>query len=593
MMNGDFSNKDLVVRHGMSEGKRNIITFSLLGGILVALILIYAFAVAPLLYAEKSTATPPEIFDGEATNGVTVSLYPAISDQNLLEIKVKNEKDEYSFIQKKDENGKVSMAIKGHEKIPYDNLVYAYLSVFAKEPRVPLGGTIIRDLNEAQMAPYGTTELLCSAQVEVKYLENGKEKTHTLLIGNKVISGTDSYYVAVKGRGSVYCVNASSVEKAILLKLTDYISPSIYKKFSSASEAGISIKNLVILLTTQAGGNAKEVILLERDEQESTSTSASFKFTFPEVYPQKIIASNDHVLSVLNKLYVSFIGDKIVALDPDQATLEKYGLGKNQEQYMVYGKLIDENDKNPLPAFYISKEFTEGEGEDAKSYHYVLSTYYEELTIVRLPANELAFLKSDNQTMLDWAATNSVFAGFSQYLIQDDELGAPGVKTIRIRTKDFNEEFIITIGSRLELTVSTADGKYVFTDNPNNDGPYTKNQFSNLYTLLLYYPMPSRFTAATKDNMAEVKTDENIIYELEVQMNDGKLYKYTYYTLDVGYAGYALCESSTGNVDENGNFNYTNTQTIFDVKSRQIGAIAEAYKIIMEGGSINPLDYIY
>ena len=87
--------------------------------------------------------------------------------------------------------------------------------------------------------------------------------------------------------------------------------------------------------------------------------------------------------------------------------------------------------------------------------------------------------------------------------------------------------------------------------------------------------------------------DEKIIYELEVELNDGKLYKYTYYTLDEDYAGYALREVREGKVNENGEHEYGTAQLTFDVKSRQIGKIAEAYKIIMEGGKFIPLDYIY
>ena len=114
--------------------KNDIITLGVLGGILLALILVYAFLVAPLLKDDGKVKIPPEIFDGEFTNGMTVSLYAPISDADLLEIAVKNDTGEYAFIQQKDENGKISMVIKGHEKLAYDNAVYAYLSVFAKEP---------------------------------------------------------------------------------------------------------------------------------------------------------------------------------------------------------------------------------------------------------------------------------------------------------------------------------------------------------------------------------------------------------------------------------------------------------------------------
>jgi hypothetical protein len=105
--------------------------------------------------------------------------------------------------------------------------------------------------------------------------------------------------------------------------------------------------------------------------------------------------------------------------------------------------------------------------------------------------------------------------------------------------------------------------------------------------------MPSRFNTLSEDEKNSIRTEENIIYQLDVEMNDGTLYKYTYYTLDEGYSGYALCESMEGRINENGEREYSAPQTVFDVKSRHIGLIADKYKIILEGGNFNPMDYIY
>ena len=574
--------------------KKDIITLEVLGGILLALILVFIFAVAPLLKDDGKVKTPPEIFDGEYTNGSTVSLYAPITTENLLEITVKNSTGEYGFIQKKDDKGKISMKIKGHEDVAYDNAVFAYLSVFAKEPKVPLNGKIIRNLTSAQMAEYGTTELLCRAQVTVKYKDGSAEREYTLLIGNDVMSSSASCYVAVKGRDHVYCVNSAYINNAILKNVCDYISPAIYTKFTNSAEASLAIKQFIIMKADQNGKSYGEIILMEQDELAyDGSTSASFKFTFPDVYPQKIVASSEYVLNVFNQIYVNFSGDSVVALNPDQETLAKYGLGKEQEQYMIYASLKDPKEDEYIPSLYISNEFIEGEGEDAKGYHYVMSGYHAEVTIVKIASENLPFLKSDDQTMLDWSATSSIYAGFSEYLRPEHDLGAPGVKKMKIRTKDYNETFIITINANGYLSATSENGKYVFTDNPNATEAYTTNQFSNLYTLLLYFPMPSRFNTLSSEEKDAIMIDERIIYELEVELNDGKLYKYTYYTLDEDYAGYALREVREGKVNENGEYEYGSKQLTFDVKSRQIGKIAEAYKIIMEGGKIIPLDYIY
>ena len=107
--------------------KKDYITLSVLGGIFLCLLFVFIFAVAPLLKEEKTNRVPPEILDGEYTNGVNVSFYKPITDENLLEIKVENGSGEYTFIQgsEKDKDGKPVMVIKDHEKVNYDISVYA------------------------------------------------------------------------------------------------------------------------------------------------------------------------------------------------------------------------------------------------------------------------------------------------------------------------------------------------------------------------------------------------------------------------------------------------------------------------------------
>lgn len=69
--------------------KKDKITLIVLASILLALILVFALAVAPLLKEESEGRLPPEIFDGEYTNGSNVSVYKPISDNDLLKITVK------------------------------------------------------------------------------------------------------------------------------------------------------------------------------------------------------------------------------------------------------------------------------------------------------------------------------------------------------------------------------------------------------------------------------------------------------------------------------------------------------------------------
>ena len=570
--------------------KRDIITLSTLGGVLLALILVFFLAVAPLLKEEQLPITPPEALDGEVINNLNgVSLYAPITTENLVEIAVKNESGEYSFVPIADDKGVISMVIKGHtEGLSYLADKLAYLTTFAKEPRVPIDGTIIRNQTIEQMAEYATTKELCKAQVTVKYKSGSEQKEYTLYIGNRIMSTYQGYYVAIEGRDHVYCVNASAIDNSVLNNVYSYVSPIIYANnektgYKNITELVAKLKDFIIMKVNTDGDY---VVMLEQDASTvDDETSASFNFTFPEAFPQKIKASNDYVINLFSSIFMAFAGEEVVALDPDEATLEKFGLGKNQQRYLIYANMLGNDGaekKNPeLPAYYISYEID--------GYHYVDVKH----SIVKIAHDKLLFLHEDDESIVAWAATNSVYAGFSEYLRRDDEAGEPGVKTIRIRTRDYNADFVVTIDNNGRLSAISKDGKHSFIDNPNPEGAYKTNQFANLYTLLLYYPMPSRFTTLTKEEKDNIRKDENIIYELEVQLNDGKIMKYTYYSDTPGYVGYALCESKIGKVDENGGWIYETPQIMFDVKARHISLIAEAYKIIMEGGSFYPFDYIY
>ena len=587
--------------------KKEKITLATLGGILLALILVYVLAVAPMLYEETKTS-PPEVYPGEGLYlGSAISLFPEVKADKVISIDVKNESGEYGFYVTKDENGKSKTVIKGHEKLEYDMTVYAYLLAYARLPVVPMDTNIYRDVED--LSVYGLTPETCKAEITVKFTgSDGKEETQVIIIGNKIIAYENIYYATIKGRNHVYTMNGAGVESAMLKPLASYVSPVIYKNFDSASKALLHIENFGMFLTTKVEGEtAKDVLILSHDPQQPSDTTVQFVLTCPKIYPQGVVASTSYIVEAFNTLYTTFQGKEVVAIISSSQSLEEideilkdYGLATGQEQYMLYAKGI--KDDADIITMYISKEI--------EGYHYVLSEYHAERTVVKVAKENLTFLGEGEETALKWTATNSVLAGFNSYLSPQPEIGEPGVSTIKIYTVGnfasiggYDYTFNVSTASG-KLYISSTDGTQVFDISKGGDNML----FTTLYTVLVSMPKPTQFTNKTESEIAEIIKSENLIYQLEVKLNDSKrdkdesgneigeaygntVMRYSYYLID---AGYSLCVSEIGSVDKDGNFVYdeSRTEMIFEVSTRHIFSLAEAYEKTLNRVDFKANDYI-
>ena len=565
--------------------KSSIIKLSTLGGILI--LLVVAYIILAVSFFKEKEQILPQIEEGEGIYlSQYVTLYPEINKDNITSIYVKNEKDEYTFyLQEKD--GEKKMVIKGHERLTYQMEVYAYLLAYTRLPVVPADANIYRDVDDNRMVNYGLTNETCRAKYSITYKDGDKEITHTVLIGNQIISAQNLYYATVEGRDSVYALNGAGVEGSILLPLTEYVTPAVLKHYENTIDAMKDIEFFGMYLTKDTGKTLSKLVLLNQVEDGENVYYNLNCGAIPN--DQAVLADSAYLDKVFGQLYVTFAGNRVMEILYYTATeeevnksLSKYGLGNGQECYFVRGLTKDGDSL----ANFISKETTNENGEKV---HYVLSHYYEEPTIVEVSAEYFDFLGSDNETYLKWIQKSFIQAGFGEFL-SAQENGSSGIKTIEITTKVGDTtrscKFTIEGTDGRNLTIRSEDGSLVFKTS-NNKGDYIE-PFTNMYMLILSLPRISDFTSLSAEEIAEIKTDDKLVYSLTVENREGKIYSYKYYTKNTSFA---IAEVKEGKRTENG-IEYTKDQTLFEVKARHLYYIDEAFSKLLKNQDFDYTDYV-
>ena len=471
----------------------------------------------------------------------------------------------------------------------YDASVYAYLEAYA---RIPLSADNepFRDLTQAEMAEYGVTADTCSAKCTISFYDSEDNvKSHTLYVGYKTFSQETTYYASLEGRNSVYRLQTDADK--MFLSLVDYVKPLVYGRFSSPNEALFGIKRFNIFTTDlvrdESAGNygINNIVDIVRNEEKSSEISAVFDLFCrrgESGQSKRTLADSEYLLAIFETLYVNFEGESVICINPDETTRREYGLGEGQEQYIV--SCVVDDSKDTTVSFLISKEI--------EGYHYVESTILDTSTpvLVKVPRETLAFLGEDEKTLLKFASTTSVLAGFYEYLVPNAEAeDAPGMKEITITVPNGEETFYISYDEvRDKVSVTTKNSGMVFETIDHEDS-YKRNQFNNFYTFLVFYPMPARFNSSTSEELATILTEDNIVYQLKGVRNDGKLVRYTYYGLS---SSYAVAEGQVGKLVD-GVEVWEDSELVFDTTMEHIDKIVDAYTDLMAGKELKPDDNIY
>ena len=531
--------------------------------------------------------------EGESVSGNALLLYPEFSQSDIKKITIKNANGEFTLVRKwiRDENA-YRLRLEGYENIPCNEtktaIVGAYVgTAITHEP--------IRNATQAQMETYGVTEDRCQASYTVVRVDDkGKEYTHTVRIGDKAMTSSNTYYAAVEGRNVIYRIQAgasgvASFSEVLFAKKVELMSPIVFKKYVDTASALQGIESFRVFTTTFEDKNSDNEIdmsaLVEIMRRELTEDSASFDVVIKKANGSTVaaLADIDYLTQVFEALYMEFSGDAVVDILTADTDLSQYGLDIGQKRYFVSAVFSNtlEDGRNDGHNMEFSMPID--------GYCYTRASVYDPTVslIIKIPYENISFLDEDDDKLLEsYTATDSVTTGFFESLNETDT--APGIKKIIIKTQDKYEVFNVSYNNQTnKLSVTTDSGKS-FVDVEHTD-PYERNQFANLYTLLLMYPMPRSINDMTDTERAEYTKEENIAYELIAERNDGVLLRYTYYKMN---ANFAMVEYAEGKL-ENGIELWSEGEIIFDTTMEQIRIITSSFETIISGGKIRPDEIIY
>ncbi len=574
----------------MKMTKKTIITFSVLGAVLLCLI---AGLIVVLVTGNDEGDDPNKItvdvWEGEGVYGTKVLLaYPMIEEASITKIEIFSENGDYEFVQGWDETkGAYKWQLKGTEDVEINLSMFEMLRMWlsiatTKDP--------VRNATDEQLKDYGVDESCKNGYTVYFTDENKKEQSYRVRIGNKVLSDSDIYYAYIEGRNHVYKLDNDIFTYTAYPK-TKYLKPIINTFFSSNTNAYMGVDKFAIYQTN--GNNTTLSNILSASVSEKTESSVEFKIVYaPDEYGRKrtTIASTSYLTEIFSLLYTSFTGEEVVSVDPSEDELKSFGLASDDQKYFIDATFAADASfasgsfKSKDPSFYVSKSIN--------GYNYVLSKYYNKDIVVRLADTTFSFLKTDNTSLLKWTDTTSIKSGFNESITENSDTGAPGLNKIVLKTPNNEEVFILTTENGVnsdgeKITILTVKGEksgLVFKDNINTSLAEDKNQFRTLFVNLLYYPFIEDFNKKTNEEIEKIIKEGNIAYSITAYRNDGVVVKYDYYELDVNLA---MEVAHTGKLNTDGTVTYDAPEYNYIVTMKHIRQVCEVIDKLMAGEHIS------
>lgn len=577
-----------------SEQKKKIITISVLAAILVALICVYFFVIVPLTEPDaESGVEPPEIIEGEGLYMDTmITVYPQLDKSKIEYLEIKNKNGTFAFhMDYNDATGRREMRIKGHEAINYDESLYAMLIAYVYLPVSYQSNTEanapMRDVSVEKMKEYGVTEDTCQASYTVGYVENGVTKYHTIYIGNPTFTQETTYFVALKGRNAVYRFHQEGVETCMLVGVENYLSPFIFGKYESALVAMTKVERFKIGFSNPEklgqSDYIESLVELVKAGQNIDGTTNMYDLYYKSRGSGKITrtgANATRLNTAFGALFTYFAGDKVVCLNPDSETLDKYGLSEKDACYFITAQLSSKQDD--MYSMYIS-DLIDG-------YYYTLSNVYGDnnAMLVRVPKGTLSFLGRNDEAIFEWAGTD-ISSLFYEYLKKTEDQPGMYQIDIRIQKKD-DATGKITYNVDERFTISEDDNGSTVATQVSNGTKYptidTVNQFVNFYTLLIRLPAPSEFNNMTKDEIDALMADDSaIVFELVARRHDDKVFKYTYY--QIGKSVDVMAVTQEGHMDGGAIIWDEEPQISFNVTMSHIEILRENFQKLINGEEVN------
>lgn len=588
----------------MTDSKKKIALISFLAAIFVALVLVYIFVIVPMTEEDPKVKEPIYVAPGEGLyNNTMITVYPEIDKSKIEYLEINNEHGTYSFHNYYDSSmEREEMRLTGMEGIDYDKSMYALMIAYIYLPvsyqSNQASNAPMRNQTKEQMERYGVTEETCTASYTVGYRENGEMKYHTVYIGHPTFTSETTYYVALKGRNSVYRFHQEGVETCLYAPVEDYLSPLIYSKFESVAIAMVNINRFKIGISDpdRIGEDdyIKSIIEIVKTGQNIDGTSNMYDLLYKSLGTGKIVrtgASVEQLSAAFTAMYTYFAGDKVVAVLPTDKELEQYGLSIDDKCYFVTAQLSDKEED--IFTFRISEEID--------GYYYTLSYIFGDKNpmVVRVPKVSLSFLNENDEEIFKWAGTD-VSALFYEYLLRDDEAGEPGMSelVVRIQSKDDKtgeilydiKEGIIIKEDGAGSVIATTDSGKRYESYINEEGK-KENEFTDFYRILICFPNPTEFNNLNQEQIDALLLDDSaIVYQLIGKDNANGLMRYTFY--QIGNSVDVMVETCRGQLVD-GVEVWEEPQINFNTALSQVDIVRVHFQKLLNGEDLHPEDFIY
>ena len=231
-------------------------------------------------------------------------------------------------------------------------------------------------------------------------------------------------------------------------------------------------------------------------------------------------------------------------------------------------------------------EIIVADAETEEVYYYTLASQAGVPLLIRIPEqalipqNQFKDMEStvfNEESVLNWAATNTVGAGLSEGIKPDEQYS--GVKSVTVKAPigTWKDGKLQNDGGMFQDTYYTVY-KHNATTNQDilmitsQNGSYkderwtTGKEFNKFYYMLIAHPIPSRFNSMTEAEIAEKAKDENLLFTLYVELNDGRVQLLEYYQIS---SEYVMMRNTMGET-VNGAIVMGETNTVFDTTRGQV-----------------------
>lgn len=325
----------------MIKNQKRII---LIGAIvLVALIPIYFFVIAPLLKTEQNVEEPPELLPGEVLGTSNrILMFEQVERAAIQSILVNNQYGEYKFYLDDDGN----YYIKGMKGAPYNLELFSSLVVSAGNTL-----TLQRITTDCEdLSVYGLAESDNPAWYELTKTDG---TVHKVYIGKETPSD-GAYYARYEGRNAVYTLDAS-IKSTLLSGIYSMITPILSYQLTE--------KNYYMADDFFLIRNGEPVVWIDFISEEETPTSGgmgTWKMTFPASY-----TVNESSYSSLLEVFTEFMGSETVEFGSaltDQFFNDSYISDDDPK--------IDEDMQKYMEHLETTYGIRTGTGEAAYMFHY-------------------------------------------------------------------------------------------------------------------------------------------------------------------------------------------------------------------------------